>query len=218
MTSPDSLHSRLQSQRHDFKASALSETDAPKEPYPLFAQWVQEALDGGFREPYAFTLATNGPAGPQARVVYMRGLTATGFDFFTNYTSQKAQNLEFDNRVCGNFFWPEIERQVRVLGTCTKLSEQESDAYFQSRPRESQLGAWASEQSKQISSRNALEQRLEEFRRRFDGLPIPRPLHWGGYRIYFNAVEFWQGRPSRLHDRLEYRFEQGVWVMNRLNP
>jgi pyridoxamine 5'-phosphate oxidase len=155
---------------------------------------------------------------PHSRVVLLRGVNEDGLKFYTNYSSNKGQELEQNNKVALNFFWPTVERQVRVEGELHKLTDAESDAYFNSRPRESQIGAWVSPQSSTIESRDVLNERFREFTDKFEGHPVPRPAHWGGYIIRPTFFEFWQGRPSRLHDRLTYQMIDGSWKISRLAP
>lgn len=166
------------------------------------------------------TLATLDEQGmPDARVVLLRGLDRTGFVFFTNYDSRKGQAMRKHKKVCLNFFWPELQRQVRIQGKVEKVTSKASDAYFKSRPRESQLGAWASRQSEPLEERSVLEDRLISFEKKFYNKPVPRPPFWGGYRVIPTHFEFWQGRVSRLHDRIAYeRMRSGRWNIMRLNP
>jgi pyridoxamine 5'-phosphate oxidase len=166
------------------------------------------------------TLATvNRKGQPDARIVLLRGVDKNGFSFFTNYKSAKGREINENKKVCLNFFWPDLSRQVRIAGTIEKLSAKISDDYFQSRPRESQLGAWASNQSEVIENRQALEAKFDEFEQKFNGKKIPRPAHWGGYIVRPVTIEFWQGRASRLHDRILYeKNKSGTWKISRLAP
>jgi pyridoxamine 5'-phosphate oxidase len=198
----------------------LHETDLDPDPIRQFHAWLHQALTAEVPEPYAMTLATATPDGlPSARVVLLRGVDERGFTFFTSYEGRKAGELEANPRAALVFYWAELERQVRVAGTVERVSEAESDDYFRNRPRGSQLGAWASHQSEVLPGRATLERRLAELERQYADRDVPRPPTWGGYRVRPLAIEFWQGRRSRLHDRLRYRrAEDGAWVIERLSP
>lgn len=204
--------------RRDYGQRGLSEAEVSADPLAQFRQWFDEAVRAGVNEPNAMVLATATPSGaPSARVVLLKGLDE-GFVFFTNYDSHKGRELEGNPQAALVFFWPELERQVRIEGQVVRTSELESDEYFQRRPRGSQLGAWASAQSDVVANRAALEASLETVTQRYADREVPRPAHWGGYRLNPRSIEFWQGRPSRLHDRLQYaRSEQG-WNQVRLSP
>ncbi len=216
----EDLRTYLQSVRRDFANLPLEETDAPDEPFTLFKRWFDDSLKAQLPDPYSMILATSGTTQiPSSRVVYMRDFDANGLTFFTNYQSQKGRDIAANPNVALLFFWNGIDRQVHLKGKATKVEESVSDNYFASRPRASQLGAWASAQSEVIPSRYELDIRLEEVTRRFEGQEVPRPPHWGGYIVKPYSVEFWQGRPSRLHDRLRYLLqEQGSWLRERLAP
>ncbi len=207
-------------ERKEYTKSELDEASVSDDPIQQFQLWYEEAIAAGLDEPNAMTLATASPEGrPAARVVLLKQYDAKGFGFFTNYQSRKGQDLEANPFAALLFFWQPLERQVRIEGRVEKLSSEESDAYFQSRPAETRIGAWVSEQSKVLSGREVLEARFEELKRRYAEGPIPRPLHWGGFRVVPETFEFWQGRASRLHDRLRYRREaSGVWIIERLAP
>ncbi len=216
----NALNEHLFSDRKDFEKGRLDDGQIPENPALLFAYWLKEAIERHNPEPYAFTLLTNSADGfPDGRIVYLRTLEDDGaLVFFTNYNSQKARNIHKSNNVGAVFFWPNSERQVRVSGYASKVPKEFSDAYFASRPRESQIGAWTSEQSSELSSRSELEERFAEMSARFALGEIPRPPHWGGYAITPVKYEFWQGRPNRLHDRIVYRKENDAWLSTRLSP
>lgn len=198
----------------------LREQDAPAHPLQLFARWFEQAQAIGLREPQAMTLATSTPDGqPSARVVLLKAYDEQGFVFFTNYHSRKGQELSTNPRAALLFYWDALARQVRIEGSLIQVSEAESDAYFASRPRNSRIGALASAQSEVIVSREALDGRFAELAEALMGQEIRRPAHWGGYRLHPHSIEFWQGLPDRLHDRLRYRKEaQGHWRLERLAP
>ena len=203
--------------RQSYEKNELLESSALASPFDQFARWFNEALAAGVAEPNAMTLATvNAQGQPSARTVLVKGYDESGFTFFTNYESRKAQDLAANDRAALLFFWQSLERQVRIEGRIEKVTPEESDAYFASRPVGSRLGAWASEQSRP-TTREALLAREAEFAEKFGQSP-PRPPHWGGYRMRPEAFEFWQGRPSRLHDRLVYQAQPEGWRIVRLAP
>ena len=205
--------------RRDYRSHVLVESEATADPLVQFRQWFDEAIRAELLEPNAMTLATVAPDGsPAARIVLLKGLDDTGFVFFTNYESAKGRQLAHQPRACLLFFWGELERQVRITGQVERLPEEESLAYFRSRPRGSQLGAWASPQSRVIASRDELDAQLTQLEARYADADIPLPPFWGGYRVIPAAVEFWQGRPSRLHDRLLYTLGDSGWQLSRLAP
>ncbi|MBL7940918.1 MAG: pyridoxamine 5'-phosphate oxidase [Flavobacteriales bacterium] len=205
--------------RIDYSKMALTETEAGMDPIALFGTWFEQAQEAGVHEPHAMTLATVGSLTISCRVVLMRSFDAKGFTFFSNYNSRKAMDLERDQRAALNFFWPVMERQVRIEGKVELLTDEESDAYFSSRPRESRIAAWSSDQSRAVDDRDQLEKRFERWSERFADSEVPRPLHWGGYRVRVQRMEFWQGRPNRLHDRIAFEhFADGTWARVRLQP
>jgi pyridoxamine 5'-phosphate oxidase len=206
--------------RRDYMKEALSENQVEENPFRQFDRWWDEAVKAEIDEVNAMTLSTVSSDGkPTARIVLLKGYDDYGFVFFTNYESKKGKDLLLNPYASLLFFWKELERQVRIEGTCEKVSEAESDQYFYSRPEGSQIGAWASPQSQVISSRDVLDSNLAELEKRFRDTPVTRPPHWGGYRIKPNTMEFWQGRPSRLHDRIAYsRDSSGDWKFARLAP
>jgi len=206
-------------ERNDFIKGNLSEKDAPKDPQLLLKKWLENAADQGVTEYNAMVFSSLGSGNRlSSRVVYLRDFVDDGLVFYTNYNSRKGLEVSENNLVALNFFWKELEQQIRIEGRVDLVSDQLSDAYFKKRPRESQLGAWASDQSECISSRGFLENRVKEFERKFEGADIPRPPHWGGYVVIPDYYEFWQGRKSRLHDRIVY--EQGTdgWGKMRIAP
>ncbi|WP_420993290.1 pyridoxamine 5'-phosphate oxidase [Cupriavidus sp. 30B13] len=205
--------------RRTYVLGSLSESDVAPDPISQFQRWFDEAINAKLPEPNAMTLATVDADGqPSARIVLLKGMDARGFTFFTNYESRKGLDMASNPRAALLFHWVQLERQVRVEGTVEKVSEAESDTYYASRPLGSRLGAWASEQSREVADRAVLEQREADFRARFGDNP-PRPAHWGGYRLVPARIEFWQGRPSRLHDRIAYRLHaDGAWQIVRLSP
>ena len=204
--------------RKDYKLASLDVGDVAASPFTQFDAWFAEALKAELPEPNAMTLATCDAAGrPSARVVLIKGVDERGMVFFTNYQSHKGQDLAANNRAALLFFWPELERQIRIEGRVETVSAADSDEYYQSRPPLSRIGAWASPQSQVLPSRTDLEARFAAFAAEHGDNP-PRPAHWGGYRVVPSFFEFWQGRRSRLHDRICYRLSDKEWKVERLAP
>lgn len=211
----------LQDLREDYRKSTLEEKNAALNPFVQFNNWFQEALNAKIPEPNAMTIATVNSAGlPSARVVLLKGFDEAGFIFYTNYNSQKGRELTENPNCAVVFNWLELERQIRIEGIAEKLSPAESTDYFHKRPKKSQIGAWASPQSQVIETRDILEKNLQDLQTRYmDSENLPRPEHWGGFRIKATRIEFWQGRSSRLHDRLNYeKGEDNTWTRKRLAP
>jgi pyridoxamine 5'-phosphate oxidase len=206
--------------RRDYRLAGLAERDLAPEPIAQFERWFNDALAARVVEPNAMTLATADADGaPAARTVLLKGFDARGFVFYTNYESRKGRELAANPRASLLFAWLPLERQVEIRGRVERVSREETETYFYSRPIDSQLGAWASPQSTVLADRAALERRIEDLMKEYRGRTIPVPPHWGGYRVVPAAVEFWQGRPSRLHDRLRYtRQADGTWKIERLAP
>ncbi|MDF5720492.1 MAG: pyridoxamine 5'-phosphate oxidase [Rhizonema sp. PD37] len=206
--------------RKDYTLQGLSETEVDPNPFILFKKWFDQTLSTQLLEPNAMTLATATPEGkPSARIVLLKDFDSRGFVFYTNYNSHKGQELAENPLASLVFWWGELERQVRIFGRVEKVSEKESDEYYHSRPFNSRLGAWASNQSEVIESREVLERKLQELQIKYQHQDVLRPQHWGGLRVIPTEIEFWQGRSSRLHDRLLYTLlDNGSWNIQRLSP
>ena len=205
--------------RREYARARLDEADVSHDPFVEFARWFAEAQDAKIHEPNAMSLATATADGiPSVRIVLLKHFDDRGFVFFTDYRSQKGRELEQNPHAALGFYWGELERQVRIAGTVTRASHEESVAYFNSRPLGSRLGAWTSHQSQVIPGRQVLEATLREVEQRFGDGPVPLPDHWGGFRLRPASIEFWQGRPSRLHDRIRYTRSADGWRIDRLSP
>ena len=205
--------------RKEYIQKTFDEKDAAADPLTQFGHWWHEAIESNIDEVNAMTLATASSDGlPSARIVLLKDYDDKGFVFFTNYNSHKGQNLSVSHHVALVFFWKELERQVRIEGDAVRLTDAENDEYFLSRPEESRIGAWASPQSSVIAGREVLDHNVEELKKRFEGKEVMRPPHWGGYRVEPVRIEFWQGRPGRLHDRVLYERIRNGWEISRLAP
>ena len=214
------MDKNLHDYRKSYEKGSLTEDTVLENPLEQFAAWFEDAeKTPTVEEPNAMTLSTVDTQGvPKARVVLLKEFTQEGFVFYTNYTSGKAQAIAQNNKVCISFFWPSLERQIIITGMAVKISEEKSIAYFNKRPRESQLGALVSDQSTSIVSREALEEKLLDLEKQYQTKPIVKPAHWGGYLIQPTSYEFWQGRSSRLHDRIKYTKINNSWNIGRLQP
>lgn len=210
----------IQNLRQEYMRHSLNESDVSPNPFIQFDAWMREAISAELPEPHAMVLSTvNAHGFPGSRVVLLRDYGSDrGFVFYTNYNSRKGRELLGNPHASLLFFWPTLERQIRIEGNVLPVSEAESDAYFASRPRGNQLGAWASEQSESVPNRTFLEEKLSEVEARFAEKEVPRPPHWGGFRLHPHNLEFWQGRRSRLHDRIHYQLNQHSWLIERLSP
>jgi len=214
-----SLGSDPAHRRRDYSREDLAIGHLDPDPIKQFMVWFRAAGAAGPNEPNAMTLATAGEGGrPSARVVLLKDVSRGGFVFYTNYESRKGDDLAENPQAALVFFWPELERQVRVEGRAERVDRSDSEAYWRTRPRGAQLGAWASDQSRVIAGRPVLDDRLREVAQRYAGVDVPAPPHWGGWRIMPSEIEFWQGRPDRMHDRLIYRRAEPGWTVERLAP
>ncbi len=205
--------------RRDYIKNGLLESDVDPDPFRQFSVWFEQAVKSGIMEPNAMSHATVSPDGqPSMRIVLLKGIDDKGFIFFTNYESRKGRDMDHNPKSALLFFWGELERQVRIEGSVERISKESSKAYFDSRPEGSRIGAWSSNQSEVVDSRDFLESRFHENEIKFAGKDIPMPEYWGGYRLIPNVFEFWQGRGSRMHDRIRFRNMSGRWLIDRLSP
>ena len=214
------MNSKIEKERREYTHSGLTRDDLDADPFVQFDVWLQAALDGNLRDATAMSIATVSADGqPSLRTVLLKYYDTNGFVFYTNLESRKARQIEQNPKVALLFYWREFERQIKIIGSATRVSTVDSLRYFLTRPRESQLGAWVSAQSSIISSRSVLEQKFDEMKRKFSGGEIPIPSFWGGYRVEPDSIEFWQGRANRLHDRFMYRRQPDqAWSIERLAP
>ncbi|MCF2443903.1 pyridoxamine 5'-phosphate oxidase [Dyadobacter sp. CY345] len=213
------MNHKIANIRCEYSLKGLHESDLDSNPLIQFNKWFDEVLKSELSEPNAMLLSTVSNGRPTGRIVLLKSVDDTGFSFYTNYESKKGKEIEENPHVAITFFWKELERQVRIEGKIEKTSANDSDEYFAIRPRGSQIGAWVSHQSEEIENREYLEEKQRDFEAKFEGRTVTRPPHWGGYRVIPDYIEFWQGRPSRLHDRLAYTLSEGnVWKIERLSP
>ncbi len=211
----------LSNYRKSYEKQELLESNCPENPIELFKNWFKKADESNsIEEANAMSIATIGKDGfPKTRIVLLKKITNEGFVFYTNYTSEKGKAIAENNNICLSFFWPALEQQIIIKGAAEKLAENTSDNYFNSRPEGSKLGAWASNQSTVVASREELDKNLTMFKRNFEGKDIKRPPHWGGYLVKPHTIEFWQGRPNRMHDRIRYSLQKDFsWKLERLAP
>jgi len=213
------FQSQILQLRKEYSQASLEINDVSKDPIEQFKSWFQQAMSSNIIEPYAMHISTvNEAYRPSSRIVLLRDVTENGFVFYTNYLSRKGKEIDAHKYGAINFFWPDLERQIRIEGQLEKVATQVSDDYFALRPRGSQIGAWASPQSSKIENRSILEQNEKDFTKKFEDQPVPRPEHWGGYLLKPDYFEFWQGRENRLHDRISYEKEADNWEIARLAP
>lgn len=209
----------LKQMRSDFSKQSLSKKDVNANPFTQFKNWLSEADESKVLEPIATCISTVSKYGqPSSRIVYIRDIQENGMVFYTNYGSKKSMDLEGNPKASMNLFWPELERQIRIEGIIEKVEDSISDLYFNDRPKASQIGAWASHQSDKLQNRKELEDRVAELTKKYENEPVPRPKNWGGFILVPHYFEFWQGRKSRLHDRIAFSKDMDVWKIDRLNP
>lgn len=215
----DNLSDYISRLREDFSKGTLNEAETNKDPFQQFSLWLQQAVEAQIFEVQAMNLATvSHDLKPASRIVYLREFDNNQFNFYTNYNSRKAEQLSKNPYAALTFFWPELERQIRIEGIVEKISEAQSDAYFNARPYESKIGAWASNQSHALRSREELEQNVDKFKSMYSAEEIKRPDYWGGFSLKASYYEFWQGRKSRLHDRITYTADNNDWIITRIAP
>jgi pyridoxamine 5'-phosphate oxidase len=214
------MNTEISSIRQEYLMTSLSETDMDQDPVVQFQHWFQQALHASIDDVNAMTLSTANAQGiPSSRIVLLKGIQDGQFVFYTNYQSRKGHEMQSNPHVSLNFYWKELQRQVRIAGPIRKTSVEDSEEYFASRPLESQLGAWASHQSEILDNRQMLEDRFQEIKQKYHDMPVPKPPHWGGFAVNPVYIEFWQGRANRLHDRICYQKQGSAeWLMQRLNP
>lgn len=209
----------LKKMRNDFSRQSLSKKEVEKNPFDQFKKWLDEAVRSNEPEAIATCVSTVSKYGqPSSRIVYIRDIDDNGFVFFTNYGSKKGSDILINPKASMNLFWPGLERQIRIEGIIERVADEVSDAYFNDRPKSSQIGAWASHQSAKLSSRKELEDRIAALNEQYADVPVPRPENWGGFILVPHYFEFWQGRPSRLHDRISFSKTETDWLIERLNP
>ena len=219
MSSSKEIKNYLNTNRRDFSNQPFSDEMALDNPIKQYEKWFDEALKSNILDPYAACLSTVDNLGrPSSRILYIRDIIPNGFVFYTNYNSNKGSHLNDNKHACLNVFWAELDRQIRIQGIINKVEEGISDKYFNSRPRASQIGAWASDQSKKIKDRLELESKIKYYEQKFENKNVSRPSHWGGYCLSPTLLEFWQGRSSRLHDRIVYTKNNNKWSKSRLSP
>lgn len=214
----EDIRKEMRDLRRDFNYGTLDVTGVPENPFDLLKKWLDDAVKLEIKDANAFVLSTSLNNQPDARVVLIRDITEKGIHFYTNYGSKKSNDLAVNTKAAVNIFWADLDRQIRMTVEVKKLDGELSDNYFKTRPRKSQLGAWASAQSQELDSRGKLEEILAEFEQKFEGKEVPRPEFWGGFELVPNYFEFWQGRPSRLHDRVIYERDSNSWKTKRLYP
>ncbi len=215
----ESTSKEINKLRLEYSKEILDEKMVNSNPIVQFDLWMKEALNADIPEPHAMNVSTVSKEGkPSSRIVLLRNFSENGFVFYTNYNSKKGNDISENNSAAINFFWPQLERQIRIEGKLQKVDSKISDEYFASRPHDSQLGAWASNQSEVLKNRQELEEKFAALEKKFAGINVPRPEHWGGYCLVPDSIEFWQGRPSRIHDRIKFTSVNNEWKIERLSP